>query len=65
MPMGLTSTQFISYHDIDVRNADLIEDAFGINYDFSDVIAVLRKVNFEPGEGVMKRLISKLKDCDR
>ena len=64
-PMGLTSTHFISYHGINVENADLIEDAFGLNYDFSDVIALLRKVKFEPGEGQTERLIVKLREIDR
>jgi hypothetical protein len=64
-PMGLTSTHFISYHDIKVENADLIEDAFGFNRDFHDVIGFLHKVRFEPGEGITKRLIKKIKDYDR
>jgi hypothetical protein len=64
-PMDINSTRFISYHDIDVEDADLIEDAFGFNYDFHDVIALLRKVRFEPGEGLTKKLIGKIKDYDR
>jgi hypothetical protein len=64
-PMDLTSTHFISYHDIKVENADLIEDAFGLNREFRDVIGFLRKVRFEPGEGLTKRLIDKIKDYDQ
>lgn len=63
--MDLTSTHFISYHDINVEDADLIEDAFGLNCDFHDVIALIRKVKIEPGEGLTSRLIDKIKNYDR
>ena len=56
--MGLTSTQFIAYSDIKVKNTDLFEDAFGIVSEFSDVIAFLKTFSLEPG----KELIKKLKD---
>ncbi len=64
-PMGLTSTHFISYQDINVEDADLIEDAFGFNSDFNDVIALLRKIRFDPGEDLTKSLIDKIRDDNR
>lgn len=63
--MGLTSTQIVTYREIDVKDADLIEDAFGFNCDFNDVVACLRKVRFEPGEAITKRLIDKIGNISR
>jgi len=65
MPMGLTSTQFLSYREIRVEDADLIEDAFGFNQEFKDVIALLRKTSFETGDELTKRLIGRLRENDR
>ena len=63
--MGLTSTQTVTYREINVKDADLIEDAFGFNCDFNDVVACLRKVRFEPGEAITKRLIDKIGNISR
>ncbi|MBK9389939.1 MAG: hypothetical protein IPN68_07015 [Bacteroidetes bacterium] len=63
--MGLTSTQNVTYREINVKDADLIEDAFGFNYDFNDVVGLLRKVRFEPGEALTKRLIDKIENYGR
>jgi hypothetical protein len=63
--MGLTSTQTVTYREINVKDADLIEDAFGFNCDFNDVIALLRKVRFEPGEDLTKRLKDKIASFGR
>ena len=59
--MGLTSTQFISYSEIEVKSIDLIEDAFGIRTEFSDVIAFLKQASFEPGKDLLKRLSDRIK----
>jgi hypothetical protein len=63
--MGLTSTQTVTYREINVKDADLIDDAFGFNCDFNDVVACLRKVRFEPGEDMTKRLIEKIRNLGR
>lgn len=63
--MGLTSTQIVTYREINVKDADLIEDAFGINCDFNDVVGFLRKVRFEPGDALTKRLIDKIENYGR
>ncbi len=60
-PMGLNSTQFLSYHDIRTENIDIIEDAFGLNSEFSDVIALLGKVKAVPGRRLTKALIEKVR----
>ena len=42
--MALTSTPFLSYHEIQVDNIDIYEDAFGLYQEFSDVINLLGPV---------------------
>jgi hypothetical protein len=60
-PMELISTPFISYHNIKVKNVDLIEDAWGFNSEFSDVIFLLRQINVVPGRRLTKRLLEKIR----
>ena len=59
--MGLTSTQLITYSEIEIKNIDLFEDAFGIRSEFSDVIAFLKTATFEPGKGLLKKLSDRIK----
>jgi hypothetical protein len=61
MPMGLTSTRFISYHEINVRETDFIEDAFGLNAQFRDVIDLLRYVKAVPERDLTDKLIDKIR----
>ena len=61
MPMGLNSTPFISYHDINVKSEDLIEDAWGLNAQFCDVIDLLRYVNAVPDRDLTEKLIEKIR----
>ena len=58
--MGIISTPFITYREINVKETDLFEDAFGLNYEFHDVICLLRKVRMTPSKKVTKRLIEKI-----
>jgi hypothetical protein len=60
-PMGITSTHFISYHDINIKNLDLIEDAWGLNARFVDVIALLGQLETGPGERLTEKLIDKIR----
>jgi hypothetical protein len=64
-PMGFNSTHYILYHEIDVDNTDIIEDAWGFNSDFNDVITLLRMFRIEPGERLTNKLISKIRANDR
>ena len=59
--MGLISTQSIAYSEIEVKNIDLFEDAFGIRSEFSDVITFLKTVSFEPGKDLLKKLSDRIK----
>jgi hypothetical protein len=63
-PMGLISTPFISYHNIKVKDVDLIEDAWGLNSEFSDVIELLKQIKAVPGRRLSKRLITKIRKQD-
>ncbi len=56
-PMGLISTSFISYHEINVRETDLFEDAWGLNSGYSDVIQFLEEFKPEPENQLIDRLI--------
>jgi hypothetical protein len=60
--MGLTSTQLIAYSEIEVKNIDLLEDAFGIISAFSDVIAFLKTASFEPKKDLLMRLMDKISE---
>ena len=60
-PMGLNSTRFISYHDINVKDADLIEDAWGLNARFCDVIDLLHYVSALPERDLTEKLIDKIR----
>jgi hypothetical protein len=60
-PMDLISTPLITYRDIKVENVDLIEDAWGLNSEFSDVIDVLHMVKAVPGRYLTRNLMKKLR----
>jgi hypothetical protein len=62
-PMGITSTPFISYRDIDVRETDLVEDAWGIDSCFSDVIRFLHRYKPVPEERLISSLIERISDA--
>ena len=60
-PMGLISTQFITYRNIKVEEIDLIEDAWGLNYEFYDVIDLLRQVKPVPERSLTLNLIKRIR----
>lgn len=59
--MGIISTPFISYQDIKVKDIDLIEDAWGLNSEFCDVIDLLRQLKAVPGKSLTTNLIKKIR----
>jgi hypothetical protein len=61
MPMGLISTRLISYQDIRVNDTDLIEDAWGINAGYSDVINLLHNLVPEPEHDLAGRLMDRIR----
>jgi hypothetical protein len=60
-PMVIISTPFITYQDIKVKEIDLLEDAWGINSEFYDVIALLRQVKPVPERCLTTTLIKKIR----
>ena len=60
-PMGLISTQFITLREIKVEETDLIEDAWGLRSEFSDVIKLLDLIKPVPGRCLTTNLISKIR----
>ncbi|MBN2861557.1 MAG: hypothetical protein JXN62_00250 [Bacteroidales bacterium] len=60
-PMGLTSTPFLSYRDINTGRTDLFEDAWGFYPQFSDVINVLKCLKPYPDKRLTQRLIEKIR----
>jgi len=59
--MVLISTPFITYQDIEVKEIDLIEDAWGFSSEFCDVIELLRQVNPVPERSLTRNLIKKIR----
>ena len=60
-PMGINSTQFISYHEIDVEGIDLHDDAFGFYPEFREVFDLLNESDIVPEESLIGRLIEKIR----
>ena len=63
-PMAITSTPLVLYHDINVKDVDLFEGAWGPYSDFSDVIGILRQIRAVPEKRLTERLIEKIRDQD-
>jgi len=61
MPMGLISTPFISFRDIEVEEVDLYGDAWGFNSEFGDVIRLLEMAEIVPGKKLTNKLIEEIK----
>jgi len=61
LPMDITSTPFLSYHDINTDQIDLFEDAWGFCSEFSDVTALIQLVQPLPDDRLIDRLIDKIR----
>ena len=60
-PMGIKSTQFLTYHEIKTEGIDMYEDAFGICQQFDDVIGLLKQVKPVPEKRLTRLLIAKIR----
>jgi len=60
-PMGLIFAQFITFRDIKVEDIDLFEDAMGLNFEFFEVIELLRQVKPVPERCLTTSLINKIR----
>jgi hypothetical protein len=61
-PMGINSTPFISYCDIDVRKTDLLENAWAFDSVDRDVIRFLGQYKPEPDEKLISSLIELIRN---
>jgi hypothetical protein len=61
-PMGLTSTPYLTYHEINVKETDLFEDAWGLNSGYSDVIQLLGEYKPEPENRLIWSLIELIRE---
>jgi hypothetical protein len=62
--MALTSTPFLSYHEIQVDNVDIYEDAFGFYQEFGEVIKLLEQLKPVPKKRLTKRLIERVRQMN-
>jgi hypothetical protein len=62
--MGINSTPFLSYHEIQVEEIDIYDDAWGFNSEFSDVINLLNLVKQVPGKRLTEKLIERVRQQD-
>jgi len=62
MPMGLTSTPFLSLSDIETDEIDLVGDAFGLSSTFGELTDLLDKIGSEvPDDSITERLLDKIR----
>lgn len=62
--MGLNSTPFLSYHEIQVDEIDIYDDAWGFGSEFEDVINLLNLVKPVPEKRLTKKLIERVRQND-
>jgi hypothetical protein len=61
-PMEIISTPFISFCDIDVRETDLLDNAWGFDSVNRDVIRFLGQYKPEPEEKLISSLIERIRN---
>lgn len=62
--MGLTSTPYLSYHEIQVDKIDIYDDAYGFYQEFGDVFNLLEQVKPVPAKKLTKRLIERVRQMN-
>jgi hypothetical protein len=62
--MALTSTPFLSYHEIQVDKIDIYDDAYGFYQEFNDVMNLLEQVKPVPSKRLTKRLIERVRQMN-
>jgi hypothetical protein len=63
-PMGLTSTPFIKYHELNLTETDLIGDAWGFSSVYGDVFFLLGEIKPEPGDELISQLIEHISEIN-
>ena len=62
--MAKISTQFLSYHEIQVDDIDLYEDAFGFYQEFGDVFKLLDRLKPVPKKKLTELLIERVRQMN-
>ena len=62
-PMELSFTP-ITYQEIQVEEIELLEDAWGFNSEFSEVMKLLGQIKTSPGKSITDKLIEKIRNQD-
>ncbi len=61
LPMGLNSTQFLTYGEIKTDRIDLFDDAFGFRHEFKLVFEALDIVKIRPRKEMIDKLLRKIR----
>jgi hypothetical protein len=63
--MGLTSTPFLTYHEIQVDKIDIYDDAYGFYQEFGEVFNLLEQVVLPvPKKRLTNRLIERVRQMN-
>lgn len=62
--MAKKFTPFLSYHEIQVDDIDIYEDAFGLYQEFCDVFNLLDQLKPVPKKRLTKRLIERVRQMN-
>jgi len=62
--MAKISTPFLLYHEIQVDDVDLYEDAFGFYQEFGDVFKLLDRLKPVPKKKLTERLIERVRQMN-
>ena len=62
--MAKISTPFLLYHEIQVDDIDLYEDAFGFYQEFGDVFKLLDRLKPVPKKKLTERLIERVRQMN-
>ncbi len=57
LPVNLTSTQLISFRNINTDEVDIYDDAWGFASEFTDVLDFLGTIDAEPPSAATEKLL--------
>lgn len=60
--MGLISTPFLTYREIKTADSDLIEDAFALRTEFSEVYEFLGSIDCRPRDAMVEQLVKRISE---
>ncbi len=63
--MDLTSTPFVKYHEIEIEETDIYDDAWGFNSEFNDILSFLGPIDESPADRMADHLVFMITGNDR